>query len=64
MVHYNKRHRKNTFSGTGCHLTCEWWKLKDPVNVANAFNNFFTTITKRRNMQRIEKGDAFSTVKD
>jgi len=43
---------------------CEWWKLKDPVNVANTFCNFFTTITKKFNMQQIEKGDAVSILKD
>jgi hypothetical protein len=47
MEHYNERHRKSTFIGTGSHLTCEWWKLKDPVNMANAFSNFFTKITKK-----------------
>jgi hypothetical protein len=64
VAHYNKRHRESTFSGTGSHLTGEWWKLKDPVNVANAFNNFFTTVTEKLNMKQTEKGDAISVLKD
>ena len=39
-------------------------KLKDPTNVANAFNNFFTTITEKLNIQYIEKGDAIHILKD
>jgi hypothetical protein len=35
-------------------------KLKDPPDVANAFNNFFITITEKLNIQQIEKGDATS----
>jgi hypothetical protein len=64
MERYNERHRKSTFIGKGSHLMCEWWKLKDPVNVANASYNFFTTITKKINMQQIEKGEAVSILKD
>jgi len=64
MEHYNERHRKCTFSGTGSHLTCELWKLEEPLNVANAFSNFFTTITRKFNMQQIEKGDVISSIKD
>ena len=33
-------------------------KLKDPTNVANAYNKFFIRITKKLNIQRKEKGDA------
>jgi hypothetical protein len=36
----------------------------DPGNVANASCNFFTKITKKFNMQQIEKGDAVSILKD
>jgi len=32
-------------------------KLNDPTKVANASNNFFTTITEKLNIQQIEKGD-------
>jgi len=39
-------------------------KLKDPTNVANAFNNFFITITVKLNMQQIATGDAVSILKD
>ena len=39
-------------------------KLKDPKNVANAFNNAFITITENLNIQQIEKGDAVSILKD
>ena len=33
-------------------------KLKDPTNVANAFNKFFITINEKLNIQQREKGDA------
>jgi hypothetical protein len=39
-------------------------KLKDPTSVANAFNDFFITITERLNTQQIQKGDANSILKD
>ena len=32
--------------------------------MANAFNNFFITITEKLNIQQIEKGDAISILKD
>jgi hypothetical protein len=32
--------------------------------VADTFNNFFTTITEKLNMQQMEKGDAISILKD
>ena len=32
--------------------------------MANAFNNFFTTITEKLNIQQIQKGDAISILKD
>jgi hypothetical protein len=34
--------------------------LKDPRNMAKAFNNFFITITEKLNIQQIEEGDAVS----
>jgi len=39
-------------------------KLKDPTDVANAFNTFFTTITEKLNIQQIVKGDTISILKD
>jgi len=39
-------------------------KLKDPTNMANAFNNFFITITDKLNIQQIQQGDAISILKD
>jgi len=39
-------------------------KLKDPTNVANAFNNFFVTITKTLNIQQIKNRDTISVLKD
>jgi hypothetical protein len=39
-------------------------KLKDPKNVANAFNNSYITISEKLNIQQIEKGDAVSILKD
>ena len=39
-------------------------KLKDPRNVANAFNKFFITVTEKLNIQQIEKGDATPIVRD
>jgi hypothetical protein len=38
--------------------------LKDATDVANAFNNFFTTITEKLNIQQVEKGDAILVLKD
>jgi hypothetical protein len=39
-------------------------KLKDPKNVANAFNKFFLTNAEKLNMQQVEKSDAISFLKD
>jgi hypothetical protein len=39
-------------------------KLKDPTDVANAFNNLFTTITEKLNIQKIVKGGTISILKD
>jgi len=39
-------------------------KLKDATDMANAFNNFFTTITEKLNIQQIKKGDAISVLRD
>ena len=39
-------------------------KSKDATYVANAFNNFFTTLTGKLNIQQIEKGVAISILKD
>jgi len=39
-------------------------KLKDPKNVANGFNNFFITVTKKLNIQQLEKHNAISNLKD
>jgi hypothetical protein len=33
-------------------------KLKNPTNVANAFNKFFITINEKLNIQQSKKGDA------
>jgi hypothetical protein len=33
-------------------------KLTDPTYVASDFNNFFTTINVKLNIQQIQKGDA------
>jgi hypothetical protein len=39
-------------------------KLKDPKSMASAFNNFFLTVTEKLNVQKFEKGDAISLLKD
>jgi hypothetical protein len=39
-------------------------KLKDPQIMANAFNNFFLILTEKLNVQKFEKGDAISFLKD
>jgi hypothetical protein len=39
-------------------------KLKDATDMASAFNNFFTTLTEKLNIQQIEKRDAISLLKD
>jgi hypothetical protein len=38
-----------------CTLLVNDEKLKDPTNMANAFNNLFKTITKKLSIQQIEK---------
>jgi hypothetical protein len=38
-------------------------KVKDPTDVANAFNNLFITNTEKQIVQQIEKGDAISILK-
>jgi hypothetical protein len=43
------------------HLTVNDKKLRDPTNMANAFNNSFITITEKL---KIEKGNAVSILKD
>jgi hypothetical protein len=62
MERYKERDRKSTFSGTGPHLV-NGEKLKNPKNMANAFNNFCVTVTEKLNIQQIEKGDAVSILK-
>jgi hypothetical protein len=49
MEHYTTRDRESTFSGTGSSLTVNDEKLKYPKEMANAFNNFFITITEKLN---------------
>jgi hypothetical protein len=39
-------------------------KLKDPKGMASAFNSFFLTITEKLNVQKFEKGDVISFLKD
>jgi hypothetical protein len=39
-------------------------KLKDPTDVANAFNNFFITVTEKISVQQIEKLYAILILKD
>ena len=38
-------------------------KLKDPTDVANVFSNYLKTITRKLNIQQIQKGDAIATLK-
>jgi len=46
-----------------CTLLVNDEKLKDPINMANAFNNLFKTITKKLSIQQIEK-DVISVLTD
>jgi hypothetical protein len=39
-------------------------KLNEPRKMANAFNNFLTTITEKQNIQQIMQGDIISNLKD
>ena len=39
-------------------------KLKDPTDVANAFNNFFITVTEKLSIQEIGKDYAILILKD
>jgi hypothetical protein len=38
-------------------------RLKDPTNMAHAFNNLFVTINEKLNIQKTEKADAISILK-
>ena len=64
MEDYKEKDRENTFSATGSHLTVNDEQLKDPTGVANAFYNFFITITEKLNDPQIQKGDVNSISKD
>jgi len=57
MEHYKERDRESTLSGKASHLTTNDEKFKDPIYIANAFNNLFT-ITERLNTQHVKKADA------
>jgi hypothetical protein len=61
MEHYKQRDRKIIFSGTGSHLLVTDGKLKDPTDMANAFNR---TITEKLNIQQMAKGGTISVLKD
>ena len=61
MEHYKQRERKCIFSVTGFHLLGTDGKLKDPADLANAFNR---TITEKLNIQQIAKGGTISVLKD
>jgi len=37
MEDYKERGRKSTFSGTGCHRTCEWRKIKESNKRGHCF---------------------------
>jgi hypothetical protein len=39
-------------------------EVKDPGKVADAFNNFFLTITENLNLHQARKEDAISLLKD
>jgi hypothetical protein len=39
-------------------------KLKDPKIMANAFNNFFLTVTEKLNVQKFQKANVISFLKD
>ena len=39
-------------------------KLKDPTDMANAFNSFFIKVTEKLSIQEIEKGYAILILKD
>jgi hypothetical protein len=39
-------------------------KLKEPKSMANAFNNYFLTVAEKLNVQKFEKGDAISLLKE
>jgi translation initiation factor 1 (eIF-1/SUI1) len=60
MEHPKERDWKSSFSGALGNDK----QLKDPRNVAIAFNNLFITIIEKFNIQQIEKGDAISILKD
>ena len=64
MEHYTETGKVHSVEQVPSHLTCERWKIKNPTDVASAFNYFFITITEKLNTQQIQKGDAISIIKD
>ena len=65
MEHYKERDRKSTFAVVQIPTLLVIDEiLKDPTDVAKAFNNFFILVIKKSNTQQIEKGDALSILKD
>jgi len=64
MEYYKERDRKYIQWYRFPMLLVNDEKLKDPKNVANAFNNFFIIITVKLNAQQTAKGNAISILKD
>ena len=56
MEHYKKAKQVHSVE-QGSLILVNDEKLKDPTNMAKAFNNFIITITEKLNNPQIEKGD-------
>ena len=63
MEHYKKAKQVHSVE-QGSLILVNDEKLKDPTNMAKAFNNFIITITEKLNIQQIQQGDAISILKD
>jgi hypothetical protein len=59
-----KRETKNTSTRTDALSSYKRRKVKEPGKVADAFNNFFLTITENINIHRAGKEDAITLLKD
>ena len=64
MEHYKEGDRQIASNRTDPSLVMGNEKLKEPESLANAFNNYFLTVAEQLNVQKSEKGDAISLLKE
>ena len=55
MEHCKEKDGRSKISGTGSFLLENDEKLKNPTVVVNVFNNYMVAVTRKVNIQQIEK---------